>query len=80
MLWRALHPMRANGLGHGVYHSHAVIVKLPEMSALEKVGFSIDVLEGGINAARHSTPHPNVSWVVQLNSTYLIVVAPVFVS
>lgn len=56
--------MRANGLGHRVYHSHAVIVKLPEMPPLEKVGFSIDVLEGGINAAWNATPHGNVSWVV----------------
>ena len=72
--------MRANGLGRRVYHSHAVIVKLPEMPPLEKVGFSIDVLESGINAAWNATPHGNVSWVVQLNSAYLVVVAPVFIS
>ena len=81
IIWfRTLHPMSSNSFGHGVDHSHAVIIKLPKMSALEKVSFSVNILEGSVNIWGNATPHWNIARIIEFYSTDWIIKSPILVA
>ena len=71
--------MSSNSFGHGVDHSHAVIIKLPKMSALEKVSFSVNILEGSVNIWGNATPHGYIARIIEFYSTDWIIKSPIFV-
>lgn len=59
---------------------HAPVIEPPEVQALEEVRLTVGVLEGGVDAVRHPSPHAHVPWVVELNAAVELVVAPVLVA
>ena len=59
---------------------HLLIVKLPEIFPLEKVGLLVVVLEDPVNIIRHPLPHLNVTRIVKLYVLHLLVISPIHVS
>ena len=61
-------------------HLHPLVVELPELFPLEKVGLLVVVLENPVDIIRHPFPHLNVPRIVKLYVLHLLVISPVHVS